>query len=69
MIISENDVLGDAIESVGHKIDKKRDFTIIGDTRVLNGIADSHELIDELIHSSLRYNDDYNGRAAFRQVM
>ena len=26
--------------------------------RVLNGIPNSHEMIDELIHSLLRYNDD-----------
>ena len=58
LIISESDVLGDALEKAGQKTDKIYDFTIVGDTRVLNGIPNSHEMIEELIHSLLRYNDD-----------
>lgn len=56
--ITENDIMGDAIESTVHELVEKHDFTIVGDTRVLNGIPNSHEMIDELIHSLLRYNDD-----------
>ena len=36
----------------------KVDYTIIGDIRVLNGIPNSQDMIDELIHTLLRYNDD-----------
>ena len=50
--------MGDAIESATNESISKHDFTIVGDTRVLNGIPDSHARIDELIHSLLRYNDD-----------
>ena len=54
----EGDMQGNALETVvGVNLDKA-DFTIIGDVRVLNGIPNSHEMIDELIHSLLRYNDD-----------
>lgn len=56
--ITEGDLMGDAIESATNKSMSKHDFTIVGDTRVLNGIPDSHARIDELIHSLLRYNDD-----------
>ena len=56
--IVEGDSMGDALEAVGKESVSKHDFTIVGDTRVLNGIPDSHKLIDELIHSLLRYNDD-----------
>ena len=56
--ITEGDVMGDAIESTINESVEKHDYTVIGDTRVLNGIPNSHEMIDELIHSLLRYNDD-----------
>ena len=56
--IVEGDVMGDAIENTINESVGKHDYTIIGDTRVLNGIPNSHEMIDELIHSLLIYNDD-----------
>lgn len=56
--IKEQDVMGDAIEKVLGKTIDKNDYTIIGDTRVLNGIPNSHEMIDELVHTVLRYNDE-----------
>lgn len=56
--IIEGDMMGDAIENTINKTVEKHDFTIVGDTRVLNGIPNSHEMINELIHSLLRYNDD-----------
>lgn len=56
--IKEQDIMGDAIENVIGKTIDNDDYTIIGDTRVLNGIPNSHEMLDELLHTLLRYNDD-----------
>ncbi len=56
--IVEGDVMGSALESIEINISSKADFTIYADTRVLNGIPDSHNVLKEMVHSFLRYNDD-----------
>lgn len=56
--IALGDPVGNAFESMDINYNNKSDFTIYADTRVLNGIPNSHRVLEEMVHSFLEYNND-----------